>query len=414
MRLPLIVNQTMKIARNSATPTSSSSHCIATHLRALAACAALALALVACAPQRFFEPAPAARFTPVDYSDLPGWRDDSMREAWPAWLGACHARSAGSTAADPWATPCARARELDARDDATVRAFFEREFTPYRMTTREGDDAGLVTGYFEPSLSGSRTRHGRFQTPLHRPPDDLLHVELDALFPALAGARVRGRRVGNRVVPYWTRTEIVAKGASLDRFAIVYVDDPLAAFFLEVQGAGRIALDDGNVVRLAYADQNGHPYRAIGRVLVERGALAREDVTLPSITAWARAHPVETPALLDENPSYVFFRELDPATRADEGPPGTLGVPLVAGRSVAVDPRTVPLGTPLFLDTRRPSDDAPLDRLVVALDTGGAIRGPLRFDYFWGFGDDAAREAGLMKARGRAWVLWPRGAPPPS
>ena len=371
--------------------------------------------LAACGALRTLDRAPgtptAARYSRVEFADIPGWRDDRLREAWPAWLAACGALPSLGSRRIAWSAPCARSRDVDTTSDDAVRAFFEREFTPYRIESSDGNADGLVTGYYEPRLNGSRTRHDRFQTPLHRPPADLVRVELAELFPQLANARVRGRIDGARLVPYWTRAEIVARGAALDENAIVFVDDRVAAFFMEVQGSGRVSLDDGTLARLAYADQNGHPYRAIGRVLVERGEIARDDVSLQSIVAWTLTHPASVDALLAENPSYVFFREVEASADPAAGPPGSLGVSLVPERSVAVDPRNVPLGAPVFISTTRPSNRTALERLVVALDTGGAIRGAVRFDYFWGTGDDAAREAGLMKERGRAWLLWPRDAP---
>jgi membrane-bound lytic murein transglycosylase A len=191
----------------------------------------------------------------------------------------------------------------------------------------------------------------------------------------------------------------------------VFVDDAVEAFFLQIQGSGRVRLAEGGIVRLGYADQNGQPFRSVGRILIERGAVAPGEASMQGIKAWAREHPDELPRLLDENPSYVFFREVVPDPNAPvDGPIGTLGVPLAAGRAIAVDPRSIPLGAPVFLATTWPLSERPLNRLVLAQDTGGAIRGPLRADFFWGFGEDAGREAGRMKQPGRMWVLWPKGA----
>ena len=229
---------------------------------------------------------------------------------------------------------------------------------------------------------------------------------------------MRGRVVGRRVVPYASRAEIERDPAALPAKPLAYVDDPVEAFFLEIQGSGRIALDDGTVLRLNYADQNGHPYRSVAAVLIERGELTRERASMQAIRAWVRAHPDEMRELLDQNPSYVFFREVPapPAGSLDaaiDGPQGSLGVPLLAQRTIAVDPRFIPLGTPVWLATTRPLSDAPLERLTLAQDTGGAIRGPVRADFFWGFGPDAGREAGRTRQQGRMWILWPKGAPLP-
>jgi membrane-bound lytic murein transglycosylase A len=275
-----------------------------------------------------------------------------------------------------------------------------------------------VTGYYEPLLAGSRLITPQFATPLYAPPVDLLTIDIADLYPELKDKRVRGRVVGTKVVPYWPRADLERNPAPLAGRALVYVADPIEAFYLEIQGSGRIELTDGSVIRLNYADQNGHPYRSIGRVLIDRGELPFERASMQGISAWARANPEKLRALLDENPSYVFFREI-PAPppgsldAAIDGPLGTLGVPLLAGRAIAVDARAVPLGAPVFLATTMPLTATPLARLTLAQDTGGAIRGTVRADFFWGFGREAGREAGRMRQEGRMWLLWPKGAPLP-
>jgi membrane-bound lytic murein transglycosylase A len=186
------------------------------------------------------------------------------------------------------------------------------------------------------------------------------------------------------------------------------VDDAVELFFLQIQGSGRVQLEDGSMLRLGYADQNGHPYRSVGRWLVERGELPLEKASLQGIQAWARQNPARMNDMLNYNASYVFFREL-PADLP--GPLGALGVPVTARRSVAVDPRFVPLGAPVYIATTWPNTAKPLNRLMLAQDTGGAIRGPVRADYFWGFGADAAREAGRMRQPLRMWVLLPKDYP---
>jgi len=370
---------------------------------------------VACTP---LPPGPAglprATFEPVAFTALPGWADDAVVQAWTAFLAGCSALVARPATSALWREPCAAARVAAPRDSASVRAFFELHFNAYRALAPDGSDTGLATGYYEPLLDGSRLRSERYRYPLYAPPDDLLTVDLSEVYPQLEGARVRGRLDGRRVVPYWSRADIESGKARLAGNELVFVDDPLQAFFLEVQGSGRIRLAEGGVMRLGYADQNGRPYRSIGRVLVERGALRDEDATMQGIQAWARAHPDELPALLDENPSYVFFREVppDPNARVD-GPIGTLGVPLAAGRAIAVDARSIPLGAPVFLATTRPGSDRPLRLLTLAQDTGGAIRGPLRVDLFWGSGEEAALQAGRMREPASLWLFWPKGAPRP-
>jgi membrane-bound lytic murein transglycosylase A len=359
------------------------------------------------------EPARAV-LEPAAFGELPGWAEDPVLEAWAPFLTGCKALVAQPASAAIWHAPCAAASAIDAHDSPAVRAFFETYFSAYRALAPDAAESGLVTGYYEPLLEGSRTPSELHRYPLFAPPDDLLTVDLGALYPELKDKRLRGRVDGRRVVPYWSRADIEGGQAPLAGKALVFVDDALEAFFLQIQGSGRVRLAEGGIMRVGYADQNGHPFRSIARILLERGAIQPGEATLQGLKGWAREHAEEVAPLLNENPSYVFFREVvpDPAALVD-GPLGTLGVPLAAGRAIAVDPRSIPLGAPVFLATTWPLTNRPLNRLVFALDTGGAIRGALRADFFWGFGDDAAREAGRMKQQGRLWILWPKGAPLP-
>lgn len=345
---------------------------------------------------------PVPAMTPVSFDALPGWRQDDLRQAWPAFLSSCRVLAKKAQ----WTAPCAAAARVDARDNAAIRVYFETYFVPQQMRTPDGADTGLVTGYYEPMLRGSRKRGGAFQTPLYRVPDDLVTVDLGSVYPNLKNMRLRGRLVGKTVVPYATRAEI--ERAPLKGKELVWVDDPVEAFFLEVQGSGRVRIDEtGETVRIAFADQNGHPYKVIGRWLVEQGELPADGVSAQSIKAWIAANPARRQELLNVNPSYIFFKE-ERLPDASVGPKGALGVPLTPERSVAVDPSVVPLGAPLFLATTHPADGAPLQRLMMAQDTGGAIRGPVRADFFFGFGGNAAEYAGRMKARGAVWVLLPK------
>jgi membrane-bound lytic murein transglycosylase A len=347
------------------------------------------------------------------YAAVPGWRDDDVRAAWPAFVAGCAALLAQPPAAI-WRQACDAAAGAAALDENAVRAFFEAHFTPYQLVGTDGRDSGVVTGYYEPLLQGSRQRGDRYRFPLYAVPDDLVVVDLGELFPEIQDKRVRGRLEGRRVVPYWARADIEAGRAPLAGKELVWVDDPVDAFFLQIQGSGRVQLAEGGVLRLGYADQNGQPFRSIGRLLVERGDLPLARASMQGIREWGREHPQALPALLNENPSYVFFRAVAPdPTAAIDGPIGTLGVPLLAQRTIAIDPTVVPLGAPVFLSTTYPLSDRPLRRLVLAQDTGGAIKGVLRGDFFWGFGDDAGREAGRMKQTGRMWLLWPKDAPLP-
>lgn len=401
--------------------------------RRVRAAAVIAMLVAGCTttpslPPSVPAPAPAApvaaaslpsAYRPASWSDLPGWSQDALQEAWPAFRAGCGAlANPGAPTRGTWGPPCDAADTVDARDPASVRAFFEWHFSPYSVIAADGRTEGTITGYYEPLLTGSRTKNNHFAVPLYAAPDDLLTIDLAEVYPELKGKRLRGRVDGRKVVPYWARADIENGRAPVGDKVLCYVEDPVEAFFLEIQGSGRVTLAEGGVMRVGYADQNGHPYRSIGRVLIDRGELSPDRASMQGIREWGRRHPDQLPALLDENPSYVFFREVPAAAAgtleaAIDGPIGTLGVPLAAGRALAVDPRSIPLGAPVFLATTHPLSTAPLDRLMLAQDTGGAIRGALRADFFWGFGDAAGREAGRMKQDGRMWLLWPKDAGPP-
>lgn len=341
------------------------------------------------------------------WDDLPGWREDDPALAWDAFLASCGTLKNQES----WRDVCTVALQISKPDRAAARRFFEFNFTPYQLVNPDGGSEGLVTGYYEPLLRGSRKPSKRYRYPLYAVPDDLLVIDLGELYPELKGMRLRGRLEGRRVVPYYDREQIENGKAAVHGREIAWVDDAIDLFFLQIQGSGRIRLDNGETLRVGYADQNGYPYRSIGRWLVERGELPLEKASMQGIKAWARQNPDQLAGLLNHNASYVFFRELPPDL---PGPPGALGVPLTAQRSVAVDPRFVPLGAPVFLATTWPNSSRPLNRLMLAQDTGGAIRGAVRADFFWGFGEEAAREAGRMKQPLRMWVLLPNGFPLPA
>jgi len=374
--------------------------------------AALILMVAACAPcpkcRGPEQPVPVtARFAPTEFAELPGWATNRFDEALGAFLAGCARVRAKSVLVDP----CTRARDVPA-GEAAARDFFETTFSAYAISSSDGQTEGLITGYYEPVLEGSRTRNARDRYPVFGVPPDMIVVDLASLYPDLKHRRLRGRVEGRRLVPYYSRAEIEDANDRFEAPVLAWVSDPVALFFLQIQGSGQIAFEDGTRMRLGYADQNGHPYRSLGRTLVERGELSLEQASMQGIQAWAQTHPEQLRAALDSNPSYVFFRVL-PELAAGEGPIGALGVPLRARASLAVDRRFVPLGAPLYLATTEPLSDAPLERLMVALDTGGAIRGPLRADFYWGSGPEAGALAGRMRQQGRLWLLWPRGAPPP-
>jgi membrane-bound lytic murein transglycosylase A len=357
-------------------------------------------------------PSTAQRVNPLEvvgFAAVTGWNNGEQAAAWPALLASCQALRFR----EGWRSVCAKATELRSPTDDEARRFLEEQFVPWRLANPDGALDGLVTGYYEPLLRGSRTKSAPFVYPLYAPPDDLLTIDLSATIPDLRGMRLRGRVDGKRVVPYYSRAEIARGTAPVAGKEILWVDDPVEAFFLQVQGSGRVQLANGEMLRVGYADQNGHPFQSIGRFLVERGELKLGETSMQSIKTWAAANPQRVEDLLDQNPSFVFFRELPLADPAS-GPVGAFGVPLVAGRSIAVDTRYVPLGAPVFLATTFPSSTTPMTRLVLAQDSGGAIRNPVRADFFWGSGAEAGAQAGRTRQQGRMWVLLPKGVKPSS
>jgi membrane-bound lytic murein transglycosylase A len=379
----------------------------------MAALSAAALVLFGCvtAPHGPRKPQPSVTtYEPGHWSDLPGWESDAVTQAWPAFLESCRTLRFNTN----WDAPCAAAQTVVASSAAAIRAYFAAHFTPYKVikrTGREREDTGLITGYFEPLLQGSRTRSARYTAPLYAPPPDLLTVDLSSVYPELKGKRVRGRLEGNKVIPYYSRAELPTD-PSLKGHELVWIDNAFDAMMLEVQGSGRVQLTDGTVIRLLYADQNGQPYHSIGKYLVTIGALTVPEATIPGIRAWLAAHPERLQEVLDANPSVVFFAEA-PLGDPNLGPKGAEGIPLTSGRSIAVDPARIPLGTPVFLATTLPDSGAPLQHLVIAQDTGGAISGAPRADYFCGSGPEAAALAGKMRQQGSLWMLWPRNVPLP-
>jgi membrane-bound lytic murein transglycosylase A len=353
------------------------------------------------------EPPKVPALAPATFADLPGWRDDDLAGVWDAFRRSCRSLRFR----EPWRAACEFAEPLVAPDAEAIRAYFEASFVPYRVANPEGTIEGMVTGYYEPRLRGSRERRASYLHPLYAPPDDLLVIDLAAVAPETKHLRLRGRVDGRRVIPYYSRAEIENGTAPVAGKEIVYVDDAIEAFFLQIQGSGRVQLESGEELRIGYADQNGHPYQSIGRWLVDKGELTLGQASMQGIQAWARANPSRVVELLNQNPSYVFFRELPPSPG---GPPGAQGVALTAERSIAIDPRFIPLGAPVYLATTHPHSSVPLERLMVAQDTGGAIRGAVRADFFWGTGPDAGLLAGRMRQQGEMWVLLPLGYPVPA
>jgi membrane-bound lytic murein transglycosylase A len=349
------------------------------------------------------KPAPeAARYVPQGFEMLPGWSTATLAPSLRAFMAGC-ARNATLKPA------CDAAAAIPPGDEAAARAFFETQFIAYSLVSSEGVDSGMITGYYEPIIEGSRTQTARYRFPIFGVPEDLVVVDLASTAPETRNLRLRGRLDGRRLVPYAPRAEIDARGAAFPAPILAWAADPVELFFLQIQGSGQVQLESGERTRVGYADQNGHPFRSMGRYLIDRGEMTLEHASMQGIKAWAAANPHKLQDALNANPSYVFFRELPPT----DGPIGALGVPLTAGYSLAVDRRFVPLAAPVYLATTYPLSSEPLERLMAAQDTGGAIRGIVRGDFYWGTGAEAGSFAGRMRQQGRLWLLWPRGEPPP-
>jgi membrane-bound lytic murein transglycosylase A len=365
------------------------------------------------------QPNATAQLATVRFSDLPEWKRIDVRAALIAFQRSCAAIARKPTAermgenayagtVGDWQTVC---RMLPASADAdTARGFFESRFTPVEVRRTDGRGA-LFTGYYEPELSVSRTRHGKFQTPLYGVPQNLVTADLGSFRNSLQGERLTGCVDGHKLLPCPTRADIDAHGMA-EAPVLFYVDDPVAVFFLHIQGSGRVRLEDGSMLRVAYAGQNGRPYRPIGRTLIERGLLTRDEMSMQAIRDWMHTHADAARAVMETDPSYVFFKE-QPIGDSALGSSGSEGVPLTPSASIAVDARVHPLGVPFYIAATRPDADPAkpehaFDQLLIAQDTGGAIRGPARADVFWGFGRDAESIAGRMKSDGRFFVLLPK------
>ena len=358
-------------------------------------------------------PAPPAieyrgKLVAASWVELPDWGRESLRPSLEAFARSC----AVLERQDPWKSVCAGAQTLGPEtSERDIASFFELNFDPWSVVNADDSTTGMVTGYYEPLLRGSRTRSARYKYPIYAVPPDLLTIDLSSVYPDLKNRRLRGRVEGNKVVPYFARGDIDSASGRLKGNELVWVDDEIDLFFLHIQGSGQVELEDGERIRVGYADQNGYPFRSLGRLLIQRGEIAPERASMQGIKDWARRNPRKVQDYLNGNPSYVFFRVLPNQL---SGPLGALGVPLTAERSIAVDPRVIPLGVPVYLATTWPNSPDPLNRLMVAQDTGGAIAGGVRADFFWGFGDAAGAQAGRMKQQGRMWVLLPKGYTPPA
>lgn len=354
---------------------------------------------------------PALVLAKVDFADLADWKADRLTEALPALRRSCKRilaldpeKQIGTdavpmTAAD-WRDGCGALTAAD--DDFTTRSALETYFTPMLASNR-GVEEGLFTGYFEAELQGADAPDEIYRYPIYKRPPDHVIADLGKFDDELKGRRIVGRVDGGRFVPYPDRGSLEQSHLPGKGLELFWAKDRIDVFLLQVQGSGRVILRDGSVRRIGFDGHNGRPYKSIGRVLIDRGELEAHQASWDGIRGWIERNPNEATALLAENPRFIFFREID-----GEGPIGAEGLALTPGRSIAVDRKFLPMGVPLWLETNWPSEkDKPLNRLMVAQDTGGAIKGPVRGDFFWGYGAEALKYAGRMKSSGRYYLLLP-------
>jgi membrane-bound lytic murein transglycosylase A len=377
----------------------------------------LVLFVTACATGTSEGPQKELVLKSSSFSSMDGWNNDDFKGFMDAYTKSCARilkRSPNEKFAanpvfgtyGPWQENCRKAQSVNGNDTAAVRSFIENNFKVMEASAG-GNTKGLFTGYYESTLNGSRTKHGPYQHPLLARPDDLVMVDLGEFREELKGQRIAGRVIGGSLKPFESREQIVS-GKLKDAKPIVWLDDPHDAFFVQVQGSGVVHLDDGSTMRVGYAGQNGHVYYAIGRELVKRGIYSKEDVSMESITRWMRENPAKADELMNTNKSYVFFTEM-PDDGSGAGPQGGEGIKLTAQRSLAIDRSIIPYGFPVYLSADVSDlSGKPFKRLMMAQDTGGAIRGPVRGDVFWGAGAAAEAKAGPMKAQGRYWFLIPK------
>jgi membrane-bound lytic murein transglycosylase A len=326
-----------------------------------------------------------AGFSAVSWQALPGWQEDDLTQAWPAWLKSCDALRRRSSEVN-WRQVCAQATSLSGRDEQAIRRYFENYFQAYEIRNNSGSETGLVTGYYEPVMNGSLMRSSVYRVPLYAYPNAWKKMKPN---------------------PGPTRADLIASGM-LKGSEIAWVQDPVAAAFMQIQGSGKIRLEDGRVMRLGFAGTNDQPFKSFAQWLLDHKEITRSEATMQGISQWARRNPDRVNEMLNANPRFVFFKELPGNMEADLGPNGALGVPLTAERSIAIDLQAMPLGAPVFLATTKPLSTQPLQKLVMAQDTGKAIVGGVRADYYWGSGEAAGEMAGRMKQNGKMWLLLPR------
>lgn len=360
---------------------------------------------------------PSMSIGPRLFKDIPGWVADDHSQVLPAFIRSCDKleklpkeKAMGQFdemgRVSDWIPLCEAARLIRPGNKIEAQYFFESRFLPYRIKNNNRT-SGKFTGYYEAELRGAFGPDNRYRFPIYAKPKDLISANLGSFDDAYKGKTIYGRLDQGRFVPYYSRAEIEDGALSGRQLETVWVDNAIDAFVLHVQGSGRVILPDGSHVRVGFEAKNGHRYTSIGRELVAANQMRLEDVTMPAIRAWMEAHPVAALALMRKNKSFIFFRIVD-----GDGPIGAQGVALSPGRSLAVDRTFVPLGAPLWINTTEPGTRGKekLRRLVVAQDTGSAIKGPVRGDFFWGYGAEAAYKAGVMNETGDYYILLPQSA----
>jgi len=326
-----------------------------------------------------------ASFNAVSWQALPGWQDDDLSQAWPAWLKSCDVLRKRSGEVN-WRQVCTQATSLSPSDTQSIRRYFESNFQAYEIRNSSGSETGLITGYYEPVMNGSQTRTSTYNVPLYAYPNTWKK---------------------SRPNPGPTRAELISSGV-LQGSEIAWVQDPVAAASMQIQGSGKIRLQDGRILRLGFAGTNEQPFKSSAQWLIDRKEMTRSEASMQGISQWAKRNPDRVNEMLNANPRFVFFKELPSNVDADLGPNGALGIPLTSERSIAIDLQAMPLGAPVFLVTTKPLSNQPMQKLVMAQDTGKAIVGGVRADYYWGSGDAAGEIAGRMKQNGKMWLLLPR------
>ena len=332
-----------------------------------------------------------ANLQKVKWKDIKGYDKDNLDLAFEVFKKDCRGSKKYSTLKDV----CQKATTI--KDS---KNFFKNNFTPYKLLTKDDNDDGLITGYYEPLLYGSYTKTDKYQYPLYATPKDLIVVDLSDAYPELKKYRLRGKLENNKLVAYDNR-KTIENNPSDSLKPICYVSDKIDLFFLQIQGSGKVQFDDNTTINVGYAQQNGRKYYSIGRKLIEMGVVSKKDISLQSIRKWLKENPEQMDSILNLNQSYVFFRE------SQKGATGSLGIELIAKRNLAVDRGYIPLGFPVFINTSNPITHEPIDQLMVAADTGGAIKGEIRADLFFGYGKEAEQLAGMMKQSGKLYILIP-------